>query len=90
MELVGIMKNGTHVLRMRNGAFVHINDEGFTVKGIPNRGKEVKTTEWVDWLLVNDTFKAFKDNTLTELEAWLTFQDLVDHVYDGDSKRNRE
>ena len=47
-------KDGRVILRSETGTIIIINEEGFTVKNIPDRQNEVKTTEWTDWLLLND------------------------------------
>jgi len=42
------------ILRRKDGAIIFLDDEGFSLKKLPGRDKEIKTTEWADWLLLND------------------------------------
>jgi len=42
------------ILRLNNGTILIVDDEGFTAKCLPGRDNQIKTTEWSDWLMLND------------------------------------
>lgn len=43
------------IFRLKNGTIIIVDDDGFAAKKLPGREGEIKTTEWSDWLLLNDT-----------------------------------
>ena len=45
------------VVKLENGMILLMDDNGFTAKNMPGRGKDVATTEWSDWQLLNETLK---------------------------------
>ena len=46
--------NGRTILQRGDGAILFIDDNGFSMKNIPNQPKQVKTTEWNDWYDMNE------------------------------------
>ena len=46
--------NGRTILQRGDGALLFIDDNGFSMKNIPNNPKQVKTTEWDDWYDMNE------------------------------------
>jgi hypothetical protein len=46
--------NGRIILKRGDGAILFIDDNGFSMKNIPDNPKQVKTTEWSDWYAMNE------------------------------------
>jgi len=46
--------NGRVILQRGDGAILFIDDSGFSMKNVPNKPKQIKTTEWGDWYDMNE------------------------------------